>query len=86
MNLEHMAEIQEVVIEERDRHAQEVEKLRSLLTASEEELDGLKQRAKIWKTALTKVDNEMNGKLSFFALIWPLCADMPLILVCLISA
>ncbi len=63
------AEIQEVLSEERDRHAQEVERLRSLLTTSEGELDSLRERAKIWKTALNQVDDEMNGKISSFALL-----------------
>ena len=44
---EREAEIQGVLSEERDRHNQEVEKLRSLLTTSEQELNGLKERAKI---------------------------------------
>ena len=66
---DHEAEIQEVLSEERDRHAQEVEKLRSLLTTSEGELDSLRERAKIWKTALNQVDDEMNGKISFLAFL-----------------
>ena len=74
---DHEAEIQGVLSEERDRHAQEVEKLRSLLTTSEGELDTLKERAKVWKTAINQVDDEMNGKFSSFVLIWPPCADMP---------
>ena len=63
------AEIQEALSEERDRHAQEVERLRSLLTTSEGELDSLRERANIWKTALNQVDDEMNGKISSFALL-----------------
>ena len=66
---DHAAEIKSVLSEERDRHALEVEKLRSLLTTSEGELDSLRERAKIWKTALNQVDDEMNGKISFFALL-----------------
>ena len=66
---DHEAEVQEVLSEERDRHAQEVEKLRSLLTTSEGELDSLRERAKIWKTALNQVDDEMNGKISFLAFL-----------------
>ena len=69
MKKEREAEIQGVLSEERDRHNQEVEKLRSLLTTSEQELNGLKERAKIWKTALNQVDDEMNGKISFPALL-----------------
>ena len=58
-----------MIAEERDRYAQEVEKLRSLLTTSEGELDNLKERAKVWKTALNQVDDEMNGKISSLALL-----------------
>ena len=74
---DHAAEIQSVLSEERDRHALEVEKLRSLLTTSEGELDTLRERAKVWKTALNQVDDEMNGKISSSALLCPPCADMP---------
>ena len=63
------AEIQEVLSKERDRHAQEVEKVRSLLTTSEGELDSLRERARICKTALNQVDDEMNGMISFSALL-----------------
>ena len=74
---DHAAEIQSALSEERDRHALEVEKLRSLLTTSEGELDTLKERAKVWKTAVNQVDDEMNGNFSSFVLLWPPCADMP---------
>ena len=77
MKKDHDDEIQGVIAEERDLHAQEVEKLHSLRTTSERELDNLKERVKVWKTALNQVDDEMNGNFSSFALIWPPCADMP---------